>query len=104
MTWDHSRGYDCVVVASEAYEAKTGVRIERVKRSLQAFADAPIQKIAERSDFIILDHPHVGQVSQKVPYCLCRSMNIRRRRSEDRPKATSGMASAGLTLSMLPVR
>lgn len=63
-TWDHPRGYDCVVAASEAYASKTGVRIEWERRSLQAFADAPIAAIAEHSDFIVLDHPHVGVVSQ----------------------------------------
>ncbi len=63
-TWDHPRGYDCVVAASEAYAAKTGVHVEWDKRSLQAFADASIAEIATRSDFIILDHPHVGLVSE----------------------------------------
>lgn len=63
-TWDHPRGYDCVVAASEAYAAETGVHIAWKKRSLQAFADAPISDLAEESDFIILDHPHIGQVSE----------------------------------------
>ena len=63
-TWDHPRGYDCVVAASEAYAARTGVRIEWNKRSLQAFADAPISELAKDSDFIILDHPHIGKVSE----------------------------------------
>lgn len=63
-TWDHPRGYDCVVAASAIYENETGVRVEWDKRSLQAFADAPISDLAEDSDFIILDHPHIGQVSE----------------------------------------
>jgi len=64
MTWDHPRGYDPVVAASEAYARETGIRISWDKRSLQAFADAPILELAETHDFIVLDHPHVGQIAQ----------------------------------------
>lgn len=64
MTWDHPRGYDCVVAAAEAYGAETGVKIEWDKRSLQAFADAPILDLAAKYDFIVLDHPHVGQIAE----------------------------------------
>ena len=42
MTWDHPRGFDPVVAASEVFRAETGVEIVWDKRSLQAFADAPI--------------------------------------------------------------
>ncbi|KUF09864.1 extracellular solute-binding protein [Pseudoponticoccus marisrubri] len=64
MTWDHPRGYDPVVAASQAYAAQTGVEITWDKRSLQAFADAPIEDLAARYDFIVLDHPHVGQIAE----------------------------------------
>lgn len=64
MTWDHPRGYDPVVAASQAYAAETGIEITWDKRSLQAFADAPIADLAERYDFIVLDHPHVGQIAE----------------------------------------
>ena len=63
MTWDHPRGYDPVVAASAAYFEATGVEISWDKRSLQAFADEPILGLAERYDFIVLDHPHVGQIA-----------------------------------------
>lgn len=65
MTWDHPRGFDPVVAASETYFEKTGIKVEWDKRSLQAFADAPIHTLAETYDFVVLDHPHVGQVSEK---------------------------------------
>ena len=73
ITWDHPRGYDCLAAASVVYEAETGVSISWDKRSLQAFADAPILGLAERYDFIVLDHPHVGQISEsgallELPY------------------------------------
>ena len=64
MTWDHPRGVDPVIAASQEYAALTGVEISWDKRSLQAFADEPILGLAERYDFIVLDHPHVGQVAE----------------------------------------
>ncbi len=64
MTWDHPRGYDPVVAASRVYADTTGVEISWNKRSLQAFADAPIQELAQDYDFIVLDHPHVGQIAE----------------------------------------
>ncbi|WP_298356223.1 extracellular solute-binding protein [uncultured Litoreibacter sp.] len=64
MTWDHPRGYDPVLAASERFTLQTGVRIEWDKRSLQAFADAPIAQLAEAYDLIVLDHPHVGQIAE----------------------------------------
>ena len=64
MTWDHPRGYDCLVAASEHYARETGVRIHWKKRSLQAFADQSIADLAAENDFLVLDHPHVGQIAE----------------------------------------
>lgn len=65
MTWDHSRGYDPMVATSKAYAAAhPGVSIEWEKRSLQAFADRPIEEMAGRYDLIVIDHPHVGEVAR----------------------------------------
>ncbi len=64
MTWDHPRGYDPVVAASESYARQNGATISWDKRSLQAFADAPIADLAKSYDFIVLDHPHVGQIAE----------------------------------------
>jgi multiple sugar transport system substrate-binding protein len=64
MTWDHPRGVDPVVAASAVYAQKTGVEITWDKRSLQAFADEPVTELAKRYDFIVLDHPHVGQIAE----------------------------------------
>ncbi|MEV8467525.1 hypothetical protein AB0T83_12125 [Fluviibacterium sp. DFM31] len=63
MTWDHARAYDCLVAASERFAAERGTAISWKKRSLQAFADEPIEQIARAYDLVILDHPHVGQIS-----------------------------------------
>ncbi|WP_171102079.1 extracellular solute-binding protein [Ruegeria sp. HKCCD7255] len=64
MTWDHPRGFEPVVAASKAYAAQRGIELSWDKRSLQAFADAPIAGLAETHDFIVLDHPHVGQIAE----------------------------------------
>lgn len=64
MTWDHARGYDPMVATSAAYGAKhPNVRITWEKRSLQAFADRPIEEMANAYDLMVIDHPHVGQVA-----------------------------------------
>lgn len=64
MTWDHPRAYACLEAASEEFERLQGVGIAWDRRSLQAFADAPIEDLAERYDLIVLDHPHVGLIAE----------------------------------------
>ena len=68
MTWDHPRGYRCLEAASAAYGAANDVEIVWDRRSLQAFADAPIDELARRYDLIVLDHPHVGLIAESA--CL----------------------------------
>ncbi|GAB5505400.1 MAG: extracellular solute-binding protein [Rhizobiaceae bacterium] len=65
MTWDHSRGFDPMVATSEAFAADhPGVSITWERRSLQAFADRPIEEMAGSYDLMVIDHPHVGEVSR----------------------------------------
>lgn len=63
ITWDHPRGYLGLEAASKQYENQHDVKISWDRRSLQAFADAPIEKMADAYDFIVLDHPHVGLIA-----------------------------------------
>jgi multiple sugar transport system substrate-binding protein len=64
MTWDHSRGYDPMLATSQKYmELNPGVEIAWEKRSLQAFADRPIDEMADACDLMVIDHPHVGEVA-----------------------------------------
>ena len=64
MTWDHSRGFDPMVATATAYsKAHPHVQITWEKRSLQAFADRPIEEMAGAYDLMVIDHPHVGQVA-----------------------------------------
>lgn len=64
MTWDHPRGYRCLEAASDMYASQAGITINWSRRSLQAFADAPIGELAKTHDLIILDHPHVGLIAE----------------------------------------
>ncbi|WP_328824586.1 extracellular solute-binding protein [Mesorhizobium neociceri] len=63
MTWSHPRGYDPMVACSALWEQKTGVAIEWDKRSLQDFESFPVEELARAYDLIVIDHPHVGQIT-----------------------------------------
>ncbi len=66
MTWDHPRGYDPMVATSAAYaRSHPDVQITWEKRSLQAFADFPVEQLAEMYDLIVIDHPHAGFVARE---------------------------------------
>src|SRR4030095_10512952 len=61
ITWGHSRGITPLLAASQRYaELHPGVEIHWKKRTLQEFADFPIEKLAEEYDLLIIDHPWVG--------------------------------------------
>ena len=67
ITWDHSRGYDPMIATSKVFAEKHNneVCIKWDKRSLQAFADRPIAQMVEEYDLMVIDYPHVGEVSAK---------------------------------------
>src|SRR4051794_18100086 len=61
VSWDHPRGHDCMVATAEAYEAvQPDISIAWRTRSLQDFADFPVQRLAEDYDLLVIDHPFVG--------------------------------------------
>jgi multiple sugar transport system substrate-binding protein len=64
ICWDHPRGRDPLLGTLAAYrEVAPEVSVEWSARSLQAFADEPLERLAERYDLLIIDHPFVGEVS-----------------------------------------
>src|SRR5690348_12282760 len=65
MTWDHPRGYDPLIACSALWRARTGVHVEWARRSLQDFESFPVAELAERYDLIVIDHPHVGQITRQ---------------------------------------
>ena len=61
ITWNHSRGFVSVVATAQRFsELRPDVDIIWDKRSLQEFADAPIQGLAEKYDLLVIDHPWAG--------------------------------------------
>ena len=65
MTWNHKRGYDPMVATARAWAERTGVTITWDKRSLQDFESFPVEELARQYDFIVIDHPHVGQITDE---------------------------------------
>ena len=61
IAWNHTRGFLPVVATAQRYEEiYPDVRITWEKRSLQAFADASMETLAEGYDLIVMDHPHTA--------------------------------------------
>ena len=61
ITWGHSRGITPLLAVSQRFtELNPHVQINWKKRTLQQFADYPIEKLTEEYDLLIIDHPWVG--------------------------------------------
>jgi multiple sugar transport system substrate-binding protein len=65
MTWRHPRGYDPMVATAARWNAETGIAIEWDQRSLQDFETFPVEELARQYDLIVIDHPHVGQITKE---------------------------------------
>lgn len=65
ITWNHVRGYVSVVATAQRFEeTHPNVKIMWEKRSLQAFADEPVEQLAEKYDLLVIDHPWAGLVAK----------------------------------------
>jgi multiple sugar transport system substrate-binding protein len=61
ITWGHSRGITPLLAVSQRYsELHPGIEIRWKKRTLQEFADFPIEELTKDYDLLIIDHPWVG--------------------------------------------
>jgi multiple sugar transport system substrate-binding protein len=66
VTWDHPRGVAGVRAAAEAFAVeRPDVRVTWEARSLQAFADEPVDALGRRYDLIVLDHPSIGEAVER---------------------------------------
>ena len=64
IAWGHSRGITPLLAASQRYnELHPGIEIRWEKRTLQEFADFPIEKLTKQYDLLIIDHPWVGRAA-----------------------------------------
>ena len=63
MTWNHTRGYTPMAATAQRFcemQIKPGIEITWEKRSLQEFADQPIDALAKAYDLLVIDHPWAG--------------------------------------------
>lgn len=64
ITWNHTRGYLPMVATAQRFsELHPEINITWHKRSLQAFADAPLADLAARFDLMVIDHPSIGEAA-----------------------------------------
>jgi multiple sugar transport system substrate-binding protein len=60
ITWEHARGHGSVAAAAEAYRVVApDVEVRWDQRSLQAFADQPLEELVGQYDLLVIDHPHI---------------------------------------------
>lgn len=61
ITWGHSRGVTPLMASAQRFsELFPDIEIRWKKRTLQEFADAPIEKLTAGYDLLIIDHPWMG--------------------------------------------
>src|ERR1700712_548576 len=64
ITWNHTRGLLPMLATAQLFEeTHPGVSIQWQKRSLQAFADAPLAQLAQSFDLMVIDHPSIGEAA-----------------------------------------
>jgi multiple sugar transport system substrate-binding protein len=64
ITWKHTRGLLPMLATAQRFEEMhPGVRISWETRSLQSFADEPIEMLAQRYDLMVIDHPSCGHAA-----------------------------------------
>ncbi len=64
ITWGHTRGYLPMVATAQRFsEVHSGIQIAWSKRSLQLFADEPIERLAADYDLLVIDHPSSGHMA-----------------------------------------
>ncbi len=66
ITWGHTRGYLPMVATAQRFsELHPRIQVTWKKRSLQQFADAPIEQLADEYDLLVIDHPSCGHAAAR---------------------------------------
>lgn len=60
ITWDHPRGRAPLEASVALWRERTGVEVRWEARSLKDFGDAPLERLADEYDLLVIDHPHAG--------------------------------------------
>jgi multiple sugar transport system substrate-binding protein len=69
ITWNHPRGLDPLLAASEIYpDIVPGVSIKWTTRSLSGFGEDPLIDLAASYDLLIIDHPFVGDAAASTAF------------------------------------
>jgi multiple sugar transport system substrate-binding protein len=64
ITWKHTRGLLPMLATAQRFaEVHPDVEIAWETRSLQSFADEPLEVLAGRYDLLVIDHPSCGRVA-----------------------------------------
>jgi multiple sugar transport system substrate-binding protein len=64
ITWSHSRGVTPLLAAAQRFsELFPDTTITWTVRSLQAFADKPLDALTDGYDLLVIDHPWVGRAA-----------------------------------------
>jgi len=63
LTWDHPRGRAPLVALGQRSGPSGEAAVEWSARSLQAFADCPLEQLVADYDLLIIDHPHIPVVA-----------------------------------------
>lgn len=65
-SWNHTRGHLPMVATAQRFnEIHPEFEITWERRSLQEFADAPLDELASKFDLLIMDHPWMGTVAEE---------------------------------------
>src|SRR5260370_7237964 len=68
VTWDHTRGLLPMVATSQRFhELFPRIDIAWTKRSLQEFADRPMDELVREFDLLVIHHPSLGPASPRGP-------------------------------------
>lgn len=66
ITWNHTRGHLPMVATAQRFcELYPEVTIQWDVRSLQSFADAPIEVLAKQYDLLVVDHPSIANAANR---------------------------------------
>jgi multiple sugar transport system substrate-binding protein len=66
ITWGHSRGITPLLALSQRFsELHPHITIQWQKRTLQEFADYPVELLTRSYDLLVIDHPWVGCAAAK---------------------------------------
>ncbi|WP_180898815.1 ABC transporter substrate-binding protein [Martelella soudanensis] len=63
MTWTHPRGFEPLAASAGKWQEKTGIEVKWEKPGLEDLENLTPADIAREYDLIVIDHPHLGQIT-----------------------------------------